>query len=116
MSVSARPGPVPADFAPAVVTIEKRRDGTLVLRSPQPLGDYPPNLACLLPEWAGAAPDRLFLAERQAAGPWRTLTYAQAASGAASVAGAILDRGLDRSRRVMVLSGNGIDHALLMLG
>ncbi len=104
------------NFAPPAVTVERRDDGSLVLRSPQPLADYPANLGCLLLDWAAEAPERIFLAERDARAGWRRVTYAEAARAASALAQALIDRGLDRSRMVMVLSGNGVDHALLMLG
>jgi feruloyl-CoA synthase len=88
----------------------------VILRSPQPLREHPANLGCLLFEWAVTIPERVFLAERAPHGAWRTVSYAEAARAASSVAQALIDRGLDQSRMVMVLSGNGIDHALLMLG
>jgi feruloyl-CoA synthase len=98
------------------VTVEHRDDGSLVLRSPQPLADYPANLGCLLFDWSAETPERIFLAERDGRARWRRVTYAEAAHAASSVAQALIDRGLDRSRTVMALSGNGVDHALLMLG
>jgi feruloyl-CoA synthase len=88
----------------------------VILRSPQPLREYPTNPGCLLFEWAATVPERVFLAERDPDGGWRTVSYAEAARTASSVAQALIDRGLDQSRMVMVLSGNGIDHALMMLG
>jgi feruloyl-CoA synthase len=111
-------GPAPAglDLAPPAVSVERRPDGSVVLRSPQPLRAHPSNPACLLPHWAARIPERPFLAERDADRGWRTVTYAEAARAASSVAQALIDRGLDQSRVIMVLSGNGIDHALLMLG
>jgi feruloyl-CoA synthase len=111
------------DFAPPAVTVEWRQGGSMILRSPQPLGEYPTDLGGLLFHWAATAPERTFLAERRPPGAerldlgaWRTLSYAEAARAASSVAQALIDRGLDSSRTVMVLSGNGIDHALMMLG
>jgi feruloyl-CoA synthase len=110
---SAAAGP---DFAPPAVSIERRGDGSVILRSPQPLREYSTNLGCFLFEWADTIPERVFLAERVPDGAWRTVSYAEAARAASSVAQALIDRGLDQSRVVMVLSGNGIHHALLMLG
>ena len=104
------------DFAPAAVSIERRGDGSVILRSPQPLREYPTNPGCLLFQWAAVTPERVFLAERDPEGGWRTVSYAEAARAASSVAQALIDRGLDQSRMVMVLSGNGIDHAMMMLG
>ena len=110
---SATAGP---DFAPPAVTVERRQDGSLILRSPRPLREHPTDFGCLLFHWAARIPEQTFLAERDAHGGWRRLSYAAAARAASAVAQALIDRGLDQSRTVMVLSGNGIDHALMMLG
>ena len=61
-----------------------------------------------------AQPDRVFLAERSSDG-WRTLTYAASRPIVDAIAAAYIERGLSAERPVMVLSGNSIDHALLML-
>src|SRR5512134_1376056 len=114
--VSTGPAASGPDFAPPAVTVERRGDGSVILRSPQPLREYSTNLGCFLFEWAAAIPERVFLAERVPHGAWRTVSYAEAARAASAVAQSLIDRGLDQSRMVMVLSGNGIDHALLMLG
>jgi feruloyl-CoA synthase len=98
------------------VSVERRSDGSLVLRSPQPLREHSTNLGCFVFEWAARTPARVFLAERAPSGAWRAVSYGEAARAASSVAQALIDRGLDQSRTIMVLSGNGVDHALLMLG
>jgi feruloyl-CoA synthase len=65
--------------------------------------------------WAKATPNRIFLARRDAAGAWRTLTYAQALTAVRSVATALLARNLSPDRPIAILSGNDIEHALLGL-
>lgn len=45
-----------------------------------------------------------------------TFTYGEASQAAHAVAQALLDRSLSPARPVVVLSGNSIDHAVLMLG
>jgi feruloyl-CoA synthase len=114
--VSTRPAAGGPDFAPPAVSVERQGDGSVVLRALQPLREHATNLASFLFEWAAVAPERVFVAERAPHGAWRTVSYAEAARAASSVAQALIDRGLDQSRMVMVLSGNGIDHALLTLG
>jgi len=54
----------PARLGPSDVTVERRPDGTLYLRSPHPLGRYADKLTQSLEHWAKAAPDRVFLAQR----------------------------------------------------
>ncbi|HEY6461052.1 MAG TPA: feruloyl-CoA synthase [Polyangiaceae bacterium] len=110
VAVAAAAAPAPgAAAAPAA---------GFVLRSPVPLASYARSVGDVLARWAREAPERAFLAERADAGArggWRTVTYAQALAAARSLGQALLDRGLDRTRPLLVLSGNGIDHALLSL-
>ena len=102
-------------LAPPRITSRPSRDGGLILRSETALEPYEASLGVLLRRWAEEAPDRTFLAER-AGDDWRTLTWAQADAAASSIAQGLLDRGLGPDRPLMILSGNSIDHALLMLG
>jgi feruloyl-CoA synthase len=83
--------------------------------SPHPLPSYPDTLTDRLAQWAAEAPDRTFLAVRQDDGAWRRLTYAAAHESMRRVAQALLDRGLSADRPVVILSGNGIEHALVAL-
>jgi feruloyl-CoA synthase len=106
---------VDLDFAPAAVETTPLPGGGMVLSSPMPLQSYPPSLGAHLRRWAGYAPDRLFLAERSAEGGWRELTYGAARQAVAGVAQSLLDRGIAAEHPVVVLSDNGIDHAILAL-
>ncbi len=101
-------------YAPPAVIREARPDGATVLRAAAPLAPYDPSLARLFGAAVETAPGRVFLAERAADG-WRTLTYAQARDKVDALAQALIERGLDAQRPVMILSGNAIEHALLML-
>jgi feruloyl-CoA synthase len=103
-------------FAEPKVESELLPDGGLVLRSAIPLGCFDASAGGWLRGWAAASPDRVFLAERDAAGEWVTLTYGEACQAAYAVGQALLDRMLGPARPVVALSGNSIDHAILMLG
>src|SRR5579885_2401661 len=103
------------DLASPSVTVERRNDGTIVLRSPRALPPHPQKLTERLVHWASAASDRIFLAQRDNAGGWRSLTYAQTLAAVRSVAAALLQRGLSPERPIAILSGNDIEHALLGL-
>jgi feruloyl-CoA synthase len=103
-------------FAPAEVEVETTPDGGFLLRSPLPLQPYECNLGVMLRRWAKEAPERTFLGERTADGAWRTISYGEAARQADAIAQALLDRRLGPERPIMILSGNSISHALLMLG
>lgn len=103
-------------FATPRVEIEPLPGDGLVLRSTTPLDSFAPSAGSWLRQWAADAPERVFLAERSADGRWMRLTYAQASRAAHAVAQALLDRQLGSERSVVVLSGNSVDHAVLMLG
>src|SRR5581483_12066326 len=82
---------------------------------PQPLPAYPRALTERLVHWANTAPDRVFLAQREPGGDWRTISYAQALAAVRSIAAALLERDLSPERPIAILSGNDIEHALLAL-
>ncbi len=95
--------------------VERRGDGAILLRSPHPLPPYPRNLTQRLVHWANATPDRVFLAQRDSSGGWRTLTYAQALAQVRAIAASLLQRDLSPERPIAILSGNDIEHALIGL-
>jgi feruloyl-CoA synthase len=100
--------------APNVV-VERRSDGCILMRSPDALPPYPAKLTERLDYWAKAAPQRIFLAQRDSAGEWRTLTYAAAFAKVRAIAAALLARDLSPDRPIAILSGNDIEHALIGL-
>ena len=102
-------------FGPRATTIERRADGSLLLRSPHPLGRYEERVTDPLIRWAGERPEHTFLAERAAGGGWRRLAYGAALLQVRSVAQALLVRGLSPQRPLLILSGNDIEHGLLAL-
>ncbi len=98
------------------VTVERRDDGTIYLRPKAQLGDYPVRITDRLHHWASAEPNRVFMAERDASGGWRQITYAQLLTSARHMASALLARGLSAEKPIVILSGNSIDHALIAFG
>jgi feruloyl-CoA synthase len=95
------------------VEIQERADGTLLVRSPEALGDYPRHLTERLDHWAQAAPDRAFMARRDASGAWRSITFADMLDRARRLGQALLDRGLSAQRPLVILSENDLEHAVL---
>ena len=87
---SAKPPLRPVLLGPPDVVVERRSDGAIVLRSPHPLPAFPQKLTERLVHWAKAAPERVFLAQRDASGAWRTLTYADALTKVRAIAAALL--------------------------
>jgi feruloyl-CoA synthase len=101
-------------FAPAKVELEKRPDGTTLLRSPMTLGACARCVTEWLVDWAQKTPDRAFLAER-ADGGWRRLSYRETLDAVRRIAQGLLARGLSAERPLAILSDNSVDHALLAL-
>jgi feruloyl-CoA synthase len=104
----------PIAYAPPATLSATAADGTLRLRASATLQAFDPSLARLFRAAVEAQPERTFLAER-AGEAWRALTYAQARQCVDAIAQGLIDRGLSAERPVMILSGNAVDHALLML-
>ncbi len=102
-------------FAPAEVSLEKRPDGSSVLRSPQKLGAYARCVTEWLVHWSDHSPERVFLAERSGEG-WRRISYRESYGAVRRIGQALLNLGLNQGRPVAILSDNSIDHALLALG
>jgi feruloyl-CoA synthase len=119
----ARNTDVPASlFAPPRITVERPRPGALnddiVLRSAEALGGYPATVVHSLRAHARAEPERLVVAERRGdpAAGWRGCGYGEAVAAANAIGQALLERGLGPDRPLLVLSGNSVDHLLVMLG
>jgi feruloyl-CoA synthase len=102
-------------LGPADCVMRREPDGTILMRSPHPLAPYPSKLSERLEYWAATTPDRIFLAQRDAQGGWRTLTYAEALSCVRRIAQALIRRDLSPERPIVILSGNDLEHALLGL-
>ena len=99
-------------LAPAKVELEKRRDGSLLLRSPQKLAPYARCVTEWLVQWSDRAPTRTFLAERAGDG-WRKIAYREAYGAVRRIGQALLDRGLGADKPVAILSGGQKTRALL---
>src|ERR1700689_5367609 len=100
-------------FAPPRVTAE--RGEAVVLRSAEPLGEYPVSVLHSAREHARLAPDRIMIAER-AGSDWRRVSYAEAVAVADAIGQGLLERGLGPARPLLTLSGNSVDQLLMTLG
>lgn len=96
-------------------SLERRSDGSLVLRSTQPLLETARSASEWLHHWARVDPKRTFIAERAATG-WRRVSYAEALAAAQRIGQALVRRELGVEAPAMVLSENSVDHALIALG
>jgi feruloyl-CoA synthase len=98
------------------IAVERRDDGTVLMRSRLPLAPYPDHIPSLLRRWGVEAPERTWLAQRR--GPdraWRRLSYGEATATVDALSQALIDRGLGPGRPLMILSGNSLEHALLTM-
>ena len=90
---AASPHPLrPISFGAPAITVERTGDGTIYLRPTAPLADYPARITDRLHHWVDVAPDRVFMAERNALGGWRTLTYQELLTASRRIASALISR------------------------
>src|SRR3954452_22169651 len=108
------PVPQESPFAPPRIRAEQRADGALLLRSTQPLREYPVSVVHSFRAHSEAHPDRLLVAERGPDGEWARSTWSEVRRQADRLAQGLLDRGL-ADRPVMVLSGNSRLHLAFTL-
>jgi feruloyl-CoA synthase len=105
----------PIAYGPVDIACTRRPDRTLVLHSRRTLQPFDANLARMFRRAVERHPQRLYLAERAPDGSWAGVTYQRARQQVDALAQALIDRGLSDARPVMILSGNAVEHALLML-
>lgn len=105
----------PVRLGALTATAERRVDGSIVLRPDQVLEPYPRTATDRLMHWAEVAPDRRAFGWRGDGDILQWLTYGELLGRIESVGQALLDRGVSRDRPAVILSGNGIEHALLTL-
>src|ERR1700760_1411341 len=97
------------------IDIARRPDGTVILRSRQPVGAYEESVPAVLRARAAEHPDRPLGAQRDGDDRWGALSYGEACAKADALAQAFVDLGLGPDRPVMILSGNSVEHLLVML-
>jgi feruloyl-CoA synthase len=103
------------------LAVDRKPDGIVYIGSRHPLGTMARSIAHILEERAALHPERNFIGQRQPlpdgkTGDWKYITYGEANARANAVAQALLNRGLGPDAPLMVLSGNSIPHAVMMLG
>jgi len=97
-------------------TFDHRADGSTLVVSREPLGDYPARITDRFLEWAERAPERTLVAKRVRGGDWRRVSWRDAVQSARAIAQALLERDVSVDRPVVILSDNDIEHLLLALG
>src|SRR5438128_1494892 len=105
----------PRMLAPARATRTDRSDGSIVLQSPEPLEPFARCVGEWVEQWSHDTPDAIALAERDAAGAWRTLSWRELRAAMGSIAQSLLGLQLPAGKPVVIVSDNAVDHALLAL-
>jgi len=104
-------------FPEVALRVDERADGTVLLRSTAPLADVPATLAAGLAAQAARVPDRTLIAARGPGDEWQHVSYAAARDTVSRIAAWLSARPRqDRPERILIVTGNSIQHALLTLG
>lgn len=106
----------PITFGINGVEVKRDKKGNTIVRTRQDLEPYPLRLSDKLVYWAEHAPDRTFIAKRDAHGEWRRISYAQTLETAKHIGQGLLNRGLSADKPLLILSGNDLEHAMLAMG
>ncbi len=103
-------------FIEPAVEVEYLASGEILMRSPIPLLDAPIRaLSEWVPYWARQRGDSPMLAQRDADGAWRCLTWGEMWDKIQRVGSALLELPLSKQRPLMALSGNSLEYAVLKL-
>ncbi len=103
-----------SQYLPHSIAREDRADGSILLRSNYELGPVARCTSDWLHHWADATPDVIFIAERSGAG-WREESYGATLDKVRAIGQSLLARGMGPDTPILIMSGNGVDHALLTL-
>jgi feruloyl-CoA synthase len=96
------------------IAVDRRADGSIVLKSRIPLQPYEKHIPASLAKWAREAPERIWLAQRGGADrQWRKVSYGEAKRTVDALTQGLLNLGIAEGRPVAILSGNSIEHALM---
>jgi feruloyl-CoA synthase len=96
------------------IAVERRGDGTIILKSRIPLQAYETHIPASLAKWARQAPERIWLAQRGGADrQWRKVSYGEAKRTVDALTQGLLNLEPGEGRPVAILSGNSIEHALM---
>jgi feruloyl-CoA synthase len=103
-------------FASPAISVDRRADGSIIVKSTVPLQPAARCVGDWLEHWARQRPEKIFLGERaNADAPWTMVTYSEALRQVRAAASWVLAQGLSAQRPLVILSDNSIDHALLAL-
>ncbi|KXJ56607.1 MAG: feruloyl-CoA synthase [Thalassospira sp. Nap_22] len=111
----AEPGLRPVRMGDTRVSMSKKDNGTIYIRSTETPDDYPRAITDKLDHWAQNTPDHLFLADRDKTGGWQKRSFLETRNEVRSLAQYLIEQDLSEDRPVLILSGNSLEHGLLAL-
>jgi feruloyl-CoA synthase len=101
-----------AEFMAVNLVVDRRVDGSIVIRSAVELGDYEANLPAAFAASSARAGDKTALAFRGADGAWVTTSYAALKRDIDAATQWLLDH-VPRGRAIVVIAGNTLPAAAL---
>ncbi len=101
-------------FLPHKVSLKRDAHGILLMESGYDLLEGVNSTGDWLEKWADETPDRVFIAERSGE-DWRKETYRESLEKVRALASHLLGKGLNSQTPILMISGNSVDHGLLML-
>jgi feruloyl-CoA synthase len=107
--VPTRPDP------PYDCMVTHRADGAWLMEPKGRMREHPARLTDRLVHWAAVAPDRTFIAQRDAQGEWVRLSYGETLAWVRRIGAGLLARKLSPERPIAILSGSSIEHQVLAL-
>ncbi|WP_339630051.1 AMP-binding protein [uncultured Sneathiella sp.] len=98
------------------ISATRKPDGSLIVRSNIPLGNYEANIGAYWRAAADRFPDRAFLVKCSPDDTWPELSYRTAREQSDRISSYLLSRGYGPDKSIMILSSNSFAHATLMMG
>ena len=106
----------PPRFVQPPLIVERRADGSTYLRADVAVTPKYAHVPDLLRQRARQFPTRAVIAQRARDDSWETITYSQLEQRSNRVASYLLDAGSGPDTPLLILSGNSIGHAVMLLG
>ena len=95
------------------ISIAQTDDGSWIVKSNIPLGEYLTNIGTYFRRAAAEYPERPFLVQCRPEGDWPELTYQRLQDEADQVSSYLLANGYGPEKSIMIMSGNSFSHAIL---
>lgn len=97
------------------LSVSKDDDDVIRIEQNLPLPEHDQIIADYLDKWADKTAQHPFLARRDEAGQWQTISYGNAREKARIIGAHLLKHGLGPDRPLLILSENSLEHGLLGL-